>query len=84
MWTSKGINDREHNYFLFEDRNNKECSLTQSTLNIENVIWFGVEKPRILTPKGLATFPSSDIIDVESRMLLTREQVKALDRKSVV
>lgn len=73
-----GINDRGSRYFLFKDYNNKECSLTHSRLEIENVVWLGVDEPKILTSKGIIKEPIPDVIDIESRMLLTQEQVKAL------
>ena len=73
-----GVNDRGSRYFLFKDYNDKECSLTHSRLEIENVVWLGVEEPRILTSNGILKEPIPDVIDIESRMLLTQEQVKSL------
>ena len=72
---TKEIRGQKFNSFLFKDYNDQECSLTKSKLETENVIWFGVDEPRVLTSKGIG---KENIIEIESRMLLTREQVKAL------
>ena len=65
----------------FVDRYGNECSLQKSSLATEDCIWLGVDDPkpqRLIPGQGWTSveFPEDTLFN--SRMHLTRDQVKAL------
>ena len=65
----------------FEDFYNVKCSIQKSSLATEDAIWFGCDEanPRILVhATGWRPYPLPDGVLMDTRMHLTREQVKEL------
>jgi len=67
----------------FTDRYGNQCSIQKSSLATEDAIWFGIDNPKLTifenASKGkyiITDMPAN--FDVDSRMHLTQDQVKAL------
>lgn len=74
--THKGLT-----FIEFEDCYGHKCSLQESSLVIENTIWFGIDDadPKCLVPgKGWQPVEFQDGTIFTTRMHLTQKQVKNL------
>lgn len=76
--TNRGFSNKN-----FTDRNGVECSIQQSSLATEEAIWFGIDKPKltIFADKSYGKYETMDMPElymVDSRMHLTRKQLKKL------
>lgn len=86
MKFAMSITNRGFRVVEFHDRYDAKCSIQQSSLATEEAIWFGVDnpEPKIMASKtpqggtGWVPYPISDDVLINTRMHLTREQVKAL------
>lgn len=65
------FNQRGFAWLSFKDRFKQECSLQKSSIASEDCIWLGVDRG---IPKG----PGLKGEEINSRMHLTRKQVRAL------
>lgn len=80
------ITSRGFGVINFKDRYGYECSIQQSSLATEDAIWFGLDSasPSIMASKtekggtGWVSYPIPDDVSLNTRMHLTREQVKEI------
>ncbi len=86
MDINKTKTHRGFDYNDFKDRDGVPCSIQESSLASEEAIWFGINdaNPRIMESKvkkggiGWIKYPIIDDVLFDTRMHLTREQVKEL------
>ena len=86
MEVLKGKTFRGFNCAAFEDIYGSECSIQMSSLADTEAIWFGVDDadPKVLASTvregltGWVKYPLPEDVSLNTRMHLSREQVKAL------
>lgn len=73
--TSRGFDIIE-----FTDRNGVDCTIQKSSLATEDAIWFGCQdpNPRYFSAKGWTPLELPDYTIINTRMHLTRKQVRRL------
>jgi transcriptional regulator with XRE-family HTH domain len=82
----KVVTQRGYSAIEFIDQHDKLCTIQKSSLGTEDAIWFGINdaEPKILSSKiidggtGWAKYPIPEDVKINTRMHLTREQVREL------
>lgn len=82
----EGKTSRGFAYIPFTDLYGSPCSLQKSSLASDDAIWFGVDDPapKIMASRtleggtGWVPYPIPDHVSINSRMHLSRDQVKEL------
>lgn len=64
----------------FADRYDNQCSIQKSSIATEDCIWLGIDdaKPEIMSSNGWVKFEIPKEVSLNTRMHLTRKQVKEL------
>jgi hypothetical protein len=92
MKISKKVTARGFTYLQFKDSYDKLCTMQKSSLATDDAIWLGIDDadPKIMASQaasygikteetcGWVPYPIPDAVLLNTRMHLTREQVKAL------
>jgi hypothetical protein len=86
MKLDKTRTGRGFDIISFEDRYDHKCSIQESSIATEDCIWFGIDdpNPQIMASlvmeggTGWVKYPIPDDVHIQTRMHLSREQVKAL------
>ncbi|MBB6731907.1 hypothetical protein [Cohnella zeiphila] len=86
MEIKQGVTNRGFDIIIFEDFYGIECSIQKSSIATEDAIWFGCSEanPRIMANQtlgggtGWVPYPMPKRVAMDTRMHLTRDQVKEL------
>ena len=64
----------------FKDRYDVECNIQESSLATDDAIWIGCAnpEPKIMSDKGWVPYKIPEYVLINTRMHLTRRQVKEL------
>lgn len=75
----KETTGRGFGIYHFHDLNGEHCTLQDSSVATESVIWFGVHDPEVqVFKKGWQDVPLPDDVLITGRMHLTQDMVKGL------